>query len=236
MKKFFFLFLLISFQSWSQSYFYSFGVGANLFKGDVHQWNLYPSLAQLKTMQPSIHGEFGIQVNKAFDLRARLSVGRINGDALARRLPNVNLPAYLAPYVFKSNLVELGLQFDYNFFNFKRDEETDFNWTPYFTSGIAGFYANPTYHTIDPRNVVSLAIPYGVGVKWKLNRKIMFRMEGVARKTFTERLDWFVNSEVENLNEFTNNSYFGLSKSDQYFNFSISLIYSIYPPVCPNAD
>lgn len=187
-------------------------------------------------MQPSLHGEFGVQVNKAFDFRVRLSVGKINGDALARRLPNVNLPTYLTPYVFKSNLAELGLQIDYNFFDFKRDEETDFNWTPYFTSGIAAFYANPTYNNLEPRSFFSLAIPYGVGVKWKLNRKIMFRLEGVARKTFTERLDWFVNDEVENLNEFNNNSYFGLSRTDQYFNLSFSVIYSIYPIICPNAD
>lgn len=203
----------MSVKGYSQSYFYSLGLGGNLFKGDVQSWNIRPTFGQLKTIRPSIQGEFGLQLNKTFDVSLRLGLGLLHADPAANPLPIVSNSAS----AFNSPLVELALLGDYNFFDFLPKEQTNFNWTPYFISGIAGFTTS---------GVKSLAIPYGVGIKWKLNKKIMLRFESVARKTLTDRID----SEG-----FTTSSY-NFGNSDQYINTNISIVYSVYPIICPRID
>lgn len=227
-KKYVILFLLISFSGMSQSYFYSVGLGGNLLKGDVQQWNLSPNFQQLKTIRPSLQGEFGIQLDKTFDFRLRLSLGRLNGDALAKPMPNLPTSFSISQPTFSSNLFEVALLADYNFFDFKSDEETWLNWSPYFVTGISGFYANPSYSAAAGQPIYSLAIPYGVGVKWKLNKKVMLRFETAARKTFTDRLDLVSENPI--------NSNLTINNTDQYFNASISIVYSIYPIICPRID
>ncbi len=223
MKKLFFLLLFISLDGFSQSYFYSVGIGGNLFKGDLQQWNIRPSFAQLKTIRPTVNAEFGLQMNKTFDLRFRLGLGLLHADPAANPLPNLGLSVN----VIDTPIFELGILTDYNFFDFLPKEQTDFNWTPYLVGGISGFYANPkaTVLSTSSNPLKSIAIPYGVGIKWKLNKKIMFRFETVARKTLTDQLD------LEGANSKVN-----FWNSDQYINTSFSIVYSIYPIICPRID
>ena len=217
MKPFTLIFLLISNIALSQSYYYSFGVSGNLFKGDIQQWNYRPSVGQLLSMRPSIHAEIGFQQSKAFDYRFRLSAGTMYGNPDLNPLPNVSTSVGS----FSTPLVELAFLLDYNFFDFLPPGQTKFNWSPYLVGGLAGFYANPNGNGA----VKSMAIPYGMGLKWKLNKKIMLRFETVARKTFTDRLD---------LEGGTSN--FTLNRTDQYLNTSISIVYSIFPIICPRID
>lgn len=223
MKRLLFFFIVVAHAVSAQSYFYSVGLGANLFKGDVQTWNYRPGLLQLTTARPSIHGEFGVQLNPSFDARIRLSLGRLNGDPSKLPLPNVSSLAEK----FSTTLFETALLADYNFFNFTPPKQSDFRWSPYITTGIALFMANPN----QKEPITSLAIPYGLGVKWKYNKKIMFRIEGAARKTFTDRLDlWPILGPNEKPSNFT------LNRTDQYLNFSFSVIYSVYPIICPRLD
>ncbi|MEY2792655.1 MAG: hypothetical protein RJA76_647 [Bacteroidota bacterium] len=218
-----------------QSYFYSLGIGGNLFKGDVQTWNYRPGFAQIKTILPSLNGSFGVQVNKTFDFRAQLNVGYIQGNASLRPSPAISLSSFYSPPVFTSPLIQLSVLADYNFFDFKSNEETWFSWTPYFVGGIGAFYGNPRYGNLTPKPVISIAIPYGVGIKWKLNKNVMFRFEALANKLTTDKLDW-VSDQDTNLDILANDpTNFKLSKTDQYFNLSFSVIYSIYPIICPSS-
>lgn len=207
----------------AQSYFYSLGAGLNWFKGDVQQWNYRPSLGQLAQVGPSVNGEFGVQLNQTFDVRLKLSLGQLIGDPSKNPLPNIPSTASK----FSTSLLEAALLADYNFFDFLPPGQTKFNWSPYLTTGLAAFRANPN----GMEGVSSLAIPYGVGMKWKLNKKIMIRVEAIARKTFTDRLDLVpVLSPGEQPSNFT------LNRTDQYFNFGFSIVYSVYPIICPRLD
>lgn len=110
---------------------------------------------------------------------------------------------------FRTDIYELGAQFEYNFLDFKvaiKDHIT----TPYIFAGVAGFYYNPQAEingqwfdlqplstegqglegsTAQPYQQFSIAIPWGLGVKFNINHLTNVGLEFGMRKTFTDYLD-----------------------------------------------
>ena len=109
---------------------------------------------------------------------------------------------------FRSDLLELGAQFEYNFLNFQVSKN-DHITTPYIFAGIAGFHFNPQAEYngqwfnlqelgtegqglegyAEPYNLLSFAIPVGVGVKFNINHLTNIGLEFGVRTTFTDYLD-----------------------------------------------
>ncbi len=111
---------------------------------------------------------------------------------------------------FNSNVWELGLQGDFNFYRFMPGDP-DFRWTPYVTLGVSAFNYDPyaylngtkynlrqlgtegqgdtTYRDRQPYSSMAMAIPFGVGVKYSLNERINIGFEAVYRFTNTDYLD-----------------------------------------------
>lgn len=111
---------------------------------------------------------------------------------------------------FNSNIWELGLQGDFNFYRFMPGDP-DFRWTPYVTLGLSVFnydpyaYLNGTKYFLrplgtegqgfdtafrrQPYSSMAVAIPFGVGVKYSINERINVGFEIVHRFTNTDYLD-----------------------------------------------
>ena len=110
---------------------------------------------------------------------------------------------------FNTNVWELGLQGDFNFYRFMPGEP-DFRWTPYVTLGASIFnydpyaYLNGEKHFLrplategqgldtsraQPYSSMSFAIPFGVGIKYSINERINLGFEIVHRFTNTDYLD-----------------------------------------------
>ena len=111
---------------------------------------------------------------------------------------------------FNSNVWELGLQGDFNFYRFMPGDP-DFRWTPYVTLGVSAFnydpyaYLNGTkynlrqlgtegqgdtaYRDRTPYSSMAMAIPFGVGIKYSINERINVGFEAVYRFTNTDYLD-----------------------------------------------
>ena len=110
---------------------------------------------------------------------------------------------------FNTNIWELGLQGDFNFYRFMPGEP-DFRWTPYVTIGASIFnydpyaYLNGDKHYLrqlgtegqgldtsrkQQYSSMSLAIPFGVGIKYSINERINLGFEIVHRFTNTDYLD-----------------------------------------------
>jgi hypothetical protein len=111
---------------------------------------------------------------------------------------------------FNSKIWELGLQGDFNFYRFMPGEP-DFRFTPYITIGVSAFSYDPyaylggdkynlrqlgtegqydtSFTDRTPYGTMSLAIPFGVGVKYALNERINIGFEIVHRFTNTDYLD-----------------------------------------------
>jgi hypothetical protein len=111
---------------------------------------------------------------------------------------------------FNTNVWELTLQGDFNFFRFMPGEP-GFNYTPYITFGVGAFSYDPfaylnkekiflrplntegqgtsLYPDRKPYSAMALCIPFGVGIKYSLNEKINVGFEVLYRFAQTDYLD-----------------------------------------------
>lgn len=113
---------------------------------------------------------------------------------------------------FNSNVWELALQGDFNFFRFMPGEP-EYNFTPYVTLGVGVFSYDPyaylhgekvylrtlpvgtegqgssLYPDRKPYGTMAFSIPVGVGVKYALNDRMNIALEILHRITTTDYLD-----------------------------------------------
>ena len=111
---------------------------------------------------------------------------------------------------FNSNIWELALQGDFNFFRFMPGEP-GYNFTPYVTLGAGVFnydpyaYLNGEKYFLRPLNTegqgdtlypdrkpygsMAVSIPFGVGLKYSINERINIGFEIVHRLTTTDYMD-----------------------------------------------
>ncbi len=111
---------------------------------------------------------------------------------------------------FNTNVWELALQGDFNFYRFLPGDP-DLRFTPYLTMGVSAFSYDPyayyrnekinlrqlgtegqgssLYPDRKPYGTMALAIPFGVGVKYALNERLNVGFEIVHRFGNTDYLD-----------------------------------------------
>ena len=180
-------------------------------------------------------GEFGITVGAAHyfgDLNTRASLNRIKpaiGLFFRKQFGNyvgLRIAAHYAQLgysdqyskneyqktrnlSFNSNIWELALQGDFNFFKFLPNDP-DYKFTPYVTLGIGLFSYDPYaylegkkvflrplgtegqnigYLGRKPYSTMAICIPFGVGIKYNITQKINLSVEVCQRFTNTDYLD-----------------------------------------------
>ncbi|MFZ1371034.1 MAG: DUF6089 family protein [Ferruginibacter sp.] len=110
---------------------------------------------------------------------------------------------------FNTNIWEIALQGDFNFFKFIPGN-SDYSFTPYITLGVGVFTYDPYaltngqkeflrplgtegqligYNGRKQYSTMALCIPLGVGIKYNLSEKINFSIEVAHRFTGTDYLD-----------------------------------------------
>ncbi len=110
---------------------------------------------------------------------------------------------------FNTNVWEVALQGDFNFFKFIPNDPY-YSFTPYITLGVGVFTYDPYaytngqkeflrplgtegqligYNGRKPYNTLALCIPLGVGLKYNINEKMNFSIEVGHRFTSTDYLD-----------------------------------------------
>lgn len=119
---------------------------------------------------------------------------------------------------FNSNIWELALQGDFNFYRFLPGE-AGMRFTPYVTLGVGVFNYDPfaylqgqkyalrplgtegqgstAYPDRKPYNSMAFSVPFGVGIKYALNDRINVGFEVVHRFTNTDYLDDVSKTYVE---------------------------------------
>ena len=110
---------------------------------------------------------------------------------------------------FNTNIYEVALQGDFNFFRFDPNDPA-YSFTPYVTLGIGVFNYDP-YAYLDGRKVflrelgtegqtigymgrkpystTAICIPFGAGIKYNLTQKVNISFEVAHRFTFTDYID-----------------------------------------------
>ncbi|MHA8070844.1 DUF6089 family protein [Aquirufa ecclesiirivi] len=215
----------------AQRWTWGAGFGATAYKGELADWGYRPSVPELKETLPAVHLFVSYQERHAFTYRFQMLVSRIQGNIANR--PSTLFPIGTSPTVitpngkvadasiFATSITEFSGIVDYNFLDYEVNPR-HFNWTPYFYGGLSAVFASPD--KIDA--FLTPAIPYGIGVKFQINKNWGVRCEFGSRKVFSDKLDQVATYDG-NMDSFT------LEGGDQYLHLGFSVTYTIQSIFCP---
>ena len=142
---------------------------------------------------------------------------------------NPNDPfADLRGYSYQRTNYEASMVVEYNFLDYK-ERNSIINWSPYFFIG-AGLTAVSNRHEGDNYSRIQPVIPFGLGLKYRLNKQWNLEFEFGARKTFYDGIDRI--SEPPALNKL-DLRYGNELDNDWYFYSGISISYTFFSIPCP---
>ncbi len=196
---------------------FGIGLGAAHYFGDLN--------TRAKLNRPKIAASVFFRKNFGNYIAARLSASfaRLGYSDIYNQ---ANLTQYTRNLSFNTNVWEVALQGDFNFFRFMPGEP-DFNFTPYITIGVGAFSYDPfaylkgekiflrplgtegqgssLYPERKQYSSMAMSIPFGVGVKYALNERINIGFEVLHRFTNTDYLDDVSKTYVNALAVFPSN-------------------------------
>lgn len=152
------------------------GIGTTGYLGDANTSNLMK------------HPGWDVEVllryiaNPRWAFKTNFYVGGLKGNSadMTNVFPNGET------FDFSTTFYELGEMVEFNFFNYGIGQTYKKlkRFTPYITAGF-GFMLWQT----DGSSSFSVNVPLGVGVKYKLNKRVNLGLEFVMKKCFSDRLD-----------------------------------------------
>lgn len=152
------------------------GVGMTGYLGDANTSNLYQN--------PSWDLEllFRYIANPRWAFKTNLFVGGLRGDSsqMTNVFPNDET------YKFTTNFYEIGEVAEFNFFNYGMGEyyRKLKRFSPYIVGGLS-----LTMWSVEGHTYAGLTLPFGIGAKFKINRRLNLGAEFLIKKVFTDRLD-----------------------------------------------
>ncbi len=172
--------------------------GGMLYTGDLNPGPV-PRL-----MRPAMGALMRYNFSSRWVWKNNLLVGRVRGQDLeGSELSGRSL-------YFESRITEVSSQMEFNFLDYYTGSRRQ-SFSPYLFAGLSLFMFNPQaqfngqwvdlqplrtegqdtqmYPDRRPYARISLAIPFGMGLKLSLNKKMTVGMEAGYRKTFTDYLD-----------------------------------------------
>ncbi len=205
-------------------------VGPDFYLGDVNSTPFKHTSAMAGAIVRRIF-------NPRMVLKGDLAFGHLAGSSSGRFIPTDasqegaegGLPTTVS---FKRNVVDFGAQFEFNFWGYSMGEAYLGNSriTPYVLAGIGLTVA------LGGGGGTSCGanFPLGLGVKYKVKKRVNIGAEWTFRFTTTDKLD--VNADQTSLSEPFNIKSSGLKNKDAYSFFMLFLTYDVCPKckVCHN--
>lgn len=152
------------------------GIGMSGYLGDANTANLYQN--------PSWDFEALLRyiANPRWAFKTNLYVGQLKGDS--SQMTNVFPDGQ--QFKFSTTFYELGEMAEFNFFNYGMGESYRKlkRFSPYITGGLSA-----TFWTVDGHTYAGFTLPFGVGCKFKINKRLNLGLEFLMKKVFTDRLD-----------------------------------------------
>lgn len=152
------------------------GIGMTGYLGDANTANLWAHPGwDITALLRYIH-------NPRFAFKSNIYVGSISGNSAD--MENVFPDA--ATYKFKTTFYEIGELAEFNFFKYGMGERYRQlkRWSPYITAGLSVML-----WTVDGKTSATMAIPFGIGVKFKPSRRVNLGMEFLMKKTLSDKID-----------------------------------------------
>ncbi len=152
------------------------GIGMTGYLGDANSANLYQN--------PSWDAEllFRYIANPRFAYKTNFYLGGLRGNSA--QMTNV-FPSG-ETFKFSTTFYELGEMVEFNFFNYGIGERYRKlkRWSPYITAGLS-----LTLWSVDKHTYAGFTIPFGIGCKFKVNRRLNLGLEFLMKKVFSDKLD-----------------------------------------------
>lgn len=152
------------------------GLGMTGYLGDANTANLYQN--------PGFEGQilFRYIANPRWAFKSNFYLGSLRGDSsqMSNVFPDGN------SYKFSTTFYELGELAEFSFFNYGMGETYRKlkRWSPYICAGLS-----LTMWNVDNSTGAAFTIPFGAGVKFKINRRLNLGVEFLMKKTFSDWLD-----------------------------------------------
>jgi len=159
-------------------------IGVSWYNGDLNPGK------QFFNIEPAFGGIIRYCVNDRIAFRGGVLLAGISGDYPQ---DNIYLPTSSeGTYEFSKELVDLTAMLEINLFSFDHPTKKESIFTPYLSLGLGStFYERHAEdngnHNEKPTFVLSL--PFGAGVKWKVNDWMNLGAEWTLRKMFVDDLD-----------------------------------------------
>jgi hypothetical protein len=153
--------------------------GGSYYLGDINQSrHIYsPSVA--------VGGFYRYNINPRYSIRGNVYYGGLKGDPLD--FNNV-FYEWREEDPFKSSILDVSLQFEFNFLPFNtRGKKLDYS--PYVTGGIGFSFIKST----SSAPTYELIIPFGIGFKVNLAKRLSAGLEWGFRRTFNDDIDGLEN-------------------------------------------
>lgn len=215
---FLFVFMLSLQNSFGQLTEMGFEIGAFNFSGDLSRnYNL-------KSHRPAASLYLRSNISNGVGLKYGISGGMLSGKNKLYD-PGVNQSS---DEYFNVYLLEAFGVFEFYFLDYK-SINSRVHWTPYLSLGLGVFTflgdvtKNADYSKVQP------AIPFGIGFKYQVSKKIDLGIEASARATFFDELDGVGDDDPPGQDYDLGNKY----DFDAYFYIGFTLNYTFYFIPCP---
>lgn len=187
---------------------YEIGVSGGVF---IYQGDLTPNpLGAFNTLKPGFAFYGTRNINSAFGIRLQLMRGWLKGDESKYEIPSWRRQRN---FFFRTPVTELSVLGVWNLIGLHPNEAGIVNFSPYIFGGLGYSFLkikrdwsrfNYAHFAAEPSVINGLAedinhklpkgifeIPVGFGVRYGINEKLSFNIEGTYRVTGTDYLDGF---------------------------------------------
>ena len=179
-----------------------------------------------KNMQPAWSLVLRRVFNPYMAMKCDLMFGKLKGNStnVTTWYPEYNEQ----PYEFSSSLFDLGLTYEYNFWPYGtgRDYRGAKKLTPFIFLGLGMTYAD-----CDGGSAFTANLPLGIGVKYKIGKRINLGVEWAMHFSLSDKLDGVKDPYgIESTGMFKN--------TDCYSSLKVTLTYSFLPKciICNKDD
>lgn len=186
------------------------GIGTSGYLGDANESNLF--------RHPGFSANAGVRYlfDSRWAVKGQLSMATISGNTadFSNVLPDG------AQYDFKSTVFDLAVKGECNFFAYGIGETYKRlrRWTPFLSVGIGLTMASPEGNT-----TAAFSIPMGVGVKFKISRRLNLNAEFTMTKVFGDKID---GKELTDLYQIKSSF---LKNTDWYSTLTVGISYEFGP-------
>lgn len=190
-------------------------LGGSFYMGDANYTHLFNRTGIASGIISRYH------LNPHMTIKGNLLIGKIAGDTNDQEN---SYPQNLQSS-FSRTIYDLGAQFEYNFFGYGTGlgYKSNNKFSPYLLAGLG-----LTYAPKPAKSIVTANIPIGIGLKYKLSKRINIGTEFAMHFSMSDELDVTNKTGLE-----LNDPYLikgsGLKNKDSYAIFTFFLTYDISP-------